>query len=59
MYNKENSGGNSGTVIIMPHNCKPHPFQDQRYGDGRRVANKSDDGARCTVCGVEILPAVQ
>ena len=34
--------------------CKSHAFQDERYGVGYRVANKTDvkkGGYRCTVCG--------
>ncbi len=30
--------------------CRPHRFQDARYGPGRRVMNAGNKGARCTVC---------
>lgn len=36
--------------------CSCHnPFQDQRYGPGRRLANKMKDPgkSRCTVCRKE------
>jgi len=33
--------------------CK-HPFQDKRYGKGKRIHNPTGkDGSRCTVCGAE------
>ena len=36
---------------ILRCNCE-HKFQDQRYGKGKRVHNKTKDGGwRCTVCG--------
>lgn len=32
--------------------CKPHAFQDKRYGRGVRVHNRSKQkGWICTVCG--------
>ena len=39
--------------------CKPHVFQDKRFGKGRRVHNPTaggskgtiKDGWTCTVCG--------
>lgn len=39
--------------------CKPHPFQDKRYGKNRRVFNRrcnkgGNDEARCTVCSKSI-----
>lgn len=27
-----------------------HKYQDQKYGNGRRVMNKCNAGYRCTVC---------
>jgi hypothetical protein len=41
----------SGSKII---NCNcVHPYQDEKHGRGRRVANnkKGNAGAACTVCG--------
>jgi hypothetical protein len=44
--------GNSGTAI---RNCGcSNAFQDARYGPGRRVANATKDGHRCTSCGQAI-----
>lgn len=45
-------------MIARHSSCKPHPFQDKRYGDKMRVVNKkrSYDETRkvnCTVCGEE------
>lgn len=42
--------------MIAKCNCK-HTFQDQRYGKGKRVFNRSgakgkDNEYRCTVCGL-------
>lgn len=44
-------------VHILPCVC-PHPFQDARYGNGKRVHNERGGAkkstvpeARCTVCG--------
>lgn len=34
-------------------NCKSQ-FQDEKYGPGKRVANATKDGHRCTVCATEI-----
>lgn len=32
--------------------CRPHKFQDSRYGKKRRVMNRTRaKGWRCTVCG--------
>ena len=30
--------------------CK-HSYQDEKYGENKRVMNKTDKGYRCTVCG--------
>ncbi len=30
--------------------CKS-PYQDEKYGKGKRAHNPSGDGFRCTVCG--------
>jgi len=37
---------------IIDCNCE-HEYQDQKYGKGKRVANKAPkaNGWRCTVCG--------
>lgn len=29
-------------------------FQDEKYGKGMRVCNKTANGYRCTVCGKDI-----
>ena len=29
-------------------------FQDKKYGKGNRVANETNNGYRCTVCGFDI-----
>lgn len=46
------------TTIIAYHPCKRHSWQDAAYGPGRRLHNRTRDGARdgrhdwrCTVCG--------
>lgn len=48
-------GGNMKTKILVCKNCKPHDFQDKKYGVRKRVHNLSGDKnknkARCTVCG--------
>lgn len=37
--------------MIKIINCDcPHEYQDKRYGKGRRAANTTEQGARCTVC---------
>ena len=38
--------------MIKNCTCK-HPFQDKRYGKGRRVHNEAgkQGSSRCTVCG--------
>ena len=28
-----------------------HPYQDKKYGKGKRVHNKGSDDWKCTVCG--------
>lgn len=35
--------------------CKPHAYQDKKYGTNRRVMNSCKEGKslRCTVCGTE------
>jgi len=39
--------------MILTCACK-HPFQDRRYGKGRRVHNEgTKHGPKCTVCGKE------
>ena len=44
-------------MVMECKNCKPHPFQDQKYGNRKRVHNKTkkSEGTvyRCTVCGTE------
>ena len=43
----------SGTAI---RNCGcDNAFQDARYGRGRRLANATKDGHRCTSCGKAIV----
>jgi ribosomal protein L37AE/L43A len=43
-------------MILKCNECKPHPYQDQKYGEKMRVHNPkvSKNGiqqATCTVCG--------
>lgn len=44
------------TTIVKDCTCR-HPFQDERYGSGKRLMNRSQKKdkqfARCTVCGRE------
>lgn len=44
-------------VMELKHPCKPHPFQDVKYGKNKRAftTTRKQDGsvARCTVCGTE------
>jgi hypothetical protein len=41
----------SRAVIKLCPNCKPHPFQDERYGKNMRVMSTMKEGQnRCTVC---------
>ena len=35
--------------ILINCNCK-HEYQDNKYGNGVRVANLSNKGWRCVVC---------
>ena len=35
--------------------CK-HEFQDKKYGENKRVMNKTGKGYRCTVCGKDKTP---
>lgn len=37
-----------GKVIVC--NCRSE-YQDQKYGENKRVMNKTGKGYRCTVCG--------
>lgn len=37
---------------IRPHTCTSK-FQDETYGRGLRVWNRTDKGLRCTVCSGE------
>lgn len=41
----------NGTTTISC-TCQ-HKFQDETYGKGKRLANLTLKGARCTVCGFE------
>ncbi len=34
--------------------CRPHDYQDGRYGNDMRVHNQAQKGFRCTVCGNEV-----
>lgn len=43
-------------ALIKCENCNPYPYQDKKYGEKIRVANKRQKdgkflGYRCTVCG--------
>lgn len=42
-------------MVTICSDCKPHKFQDARYGKNRRVMNLCKEGksVRCTVCGAE------
>lgn len=42
-------------AIKLCPNCKPHEYQDKRYGQNMRVYNESVTGKKknCTVCGKE------
>lgn len=43
---------NAGTTIA---NCPcANTYQDQKYGKGRRAANSTKTGRRCTSCGKDI-----
>lgn len=48
----------SGTVVVACQGqCRPHRFQDSKYGQGRRVHNlMKSGGMRCTVCSNVIKP---
>jgi hypothetical protein len=35
---------------VVVCNCK-HAYQDEKYGENKRVMNKTGKGYRCTVCG--------
>lgn len=49
--NKDHTGKNTAVLECV---CE-HPFQDQRYGKGKRLHNPRKDGKYCcTVCGREI-----
>lgn len=37
-------------AIIKCQGCKPHEFQDKKYGPKRRVHNACKVGWRCTIC---------
>lgn len=43
------------TIKNLKHVCKPHSFQDKKYGTKKRVFVKTnqEDRFRCTVCGGE------
>jgi hypothetical protein len=43
---------------VVNCNCKSE-YQDQKYGPGRRVANTTAKGWRCTVCAKEIAPGAK
>jgi hypothetical protein len=42
-------------MITFCPSCKPHEYQDKRFGQNMRIANetqhKSPSKYRCTVCG--------
>lgn len=46
--------------ILTCPKCKPHPYQDARYGNQKRVMNPilTPPGMpkkyRCTICGAEV-----
>lgn len=39
------------TKIKACNGCKPHPYQDKKYGPGQRVHNTGAKADKCTVCG--------
>lgn len=39
-------------TAILTCSCV-HTYQDERYGQNKRLHNKTDKGYRCTVCGKE------
>lgn len=49
------SSKKSGTIVRGCPSCKPHEFQDTKYGKNQRVMNlaKGGDVGRCTVCLTE------
>lgn len=53
------AGRSAGGCKLIRCSCK-HEYQDQKYGKGRRIANRTvkNDGKtfRCTVCGTEAAP---
>lgn len=40
--------------MIINCNCKSQ-LQDKLYGTGKRIANKTNKGVRCTVCSTETV----
>ena len=40
----------SGGTKVIPCSCKSE-FQDKKYGEGKRLMNKKNQGYSCTVCG--------
>jgi hypothetical protein len=48
-------GVSTRAAVLRCRNCKPHSYQDAKYGDHMRVHNGCKDGEsqgyRCTVCG--------
>lgn len=37
-------------VLSCVASCKSD-YQDKKYGDGKRLMNRKNQGYRCTVCG--------
>lgn len=44
-------------AIVVSCSCT-HKYQDDTYGKGRRLANLTIKGSRCTVCGFNHIQKV-
>lgn len=40
----------NGGAKVLTCVCKSE-YQDKKYGEGRRLMNRKNQGYRCTVCG--------
>jgi len=43
-----------GGTVRRKCNCK-NEYQDKKYGPNVRVFNLTTNGARCTVCGTQVV----
>lgn len=48
---KEEKKAKTGAVILSCPGCNEHPFQDKKYGNGKRVHSFGPSKRTCTVCG--------